>query len=260
MAHLQFVCRTSDSSATSVQSRTCGIDHRRTHISVVDPARAGLNSADVIPIFEKMGREGMSERVRRHALGDPRPSDRPLHGSLDECVIDVMPGLFAGPPVDPPTPLWEHELPPPFRSSILEELGLLPTRSPARLSLRGCLLVAWHGVHSPTSELVRSRSDLQRNTSSVHRKSITPLATLVNPFACLSQSHPACPRLWLRPQDGWTSPLPYQSPRDIAPCIPTERRLSCRNVAGLRSSRLAEALRCCAEHSPHTGHRESEMR
>ncbi len=59
----------------------------------------------------------MSKPVGRHVLRDSRPADRRLHRALNECVIDVMPALFAGLPVAPPAPLWEHELPPPFRSS-----------------------------------------------------------------------------------------------------------------------------------------------
>ena len=58
-----------------------------------------------------MRRKRVPERVGRHVLRDPRPANRALNGSLNECVIDVVPTLFASLPVYPPTPLREYELP-----------------------------------------------------------------------------------------------------------------------------------------------------
>ncbi len=71
-----------------------GIDHRGTHILV---SKQLLNRADVVSIFEQMGRETVPECVAVYWLVDSRQIHGFFNRPLQTTLMDVMPSCFTCP-------------------------------------------------------------------------------------------------------------------------------------------------------------------
>ena len=110
---LQSIRRTVYTPAASVQHMR--IDHRGADITV---AKEFLNRADVVPVFEKMGRKRMSERMRCSGLGDSRLMNGLLHNPLQNSFMHVMSTLFPGNSIGEVTTSWKDPLPSPFLAGI----------------------------------------------------------------------------------------------------------------------------------------------
>jgi hypothetical protein len=73
-----------------------------------------LNGADVVPVLEQMGGEGVTQGVGRGALRDPDPSHCPFDHALEDGLVQVVLMPLAGVPVHIKTRRWEDPLPHPF--------------------------------------------------------------------------------------------------------------------------------------------------
>ena len=68
-----------------------GVDHRRGNIAV---AQKLLNGADVVPVFEQVGRERVPKGVALGVLEDPGTTHRILHRALGNGFVgSVLPWL-----------------------------------------------------------------------------------------------------------------------------------------------------------------------
>jgi hypothetical protein len=85
-----------------------------------------LDSADVVARLEEMGGEAVAKGVARSGLGEARPDDGFVDGSLEERLIDVVATLGLGPFVEPPAFLGEDPLPGPVGRGVgvLESQGV----------------------------------------------------------------------------------------------------------------------------------------
>ena len=68
-----------------------GIDHGRPYIGIAEQL---LDRTDVIVCLQKMGGEGVAERVRGHALGELSLPDGKIHRILKARVMYVVPPLL----------------------------------------------------------------------------------------------------------------------------------------------------------------------
>jgi hypothetical protein len=84
----------------------------------VTMAEEFLDSADVVAGFEEMGGEAVAKGVARSGLGEARPDDGFVDGSLEERLIDVVATLGLGRFVDPPAFLGEDPLPGPVGRGV----------------------------------------------------------------------------------------------------------------------------------------------
>ena len=70
-----------------------------------------LDGADVVARAQQLGREGMSKRVRRRRVDDPREAHRLAHVLLDDGFMQVMPVADAGVAIGVVGGRWEDVLP-----------------------------------------------------------------------------------------------------------------------------------------------------
>src|SRR5437870_1259056 len=87
------------------------IDHRGADVVV---AQQFLDGADVAAVFEQMGGEGVSKRVRCSAFAEPRPPNSVEHGALQDRLVQVMTAALARSPVDIEPSSGKRPLPRPF--------------------------------------------------------------------------------------------------------------------------------------------------
>ena len=73
------VDRTADSRRTTVED--VGVDHRCFDASM---AQEFLDRSDIVPVFEEVGGEGMSERMASCPIGQIRFRDGVFHGFLNK--------------------------------------------------------------------------------------------------------------------------------------------------------------------------------
>jgi hypothetical protein len=66
-----------------------GVDHRRADIGV---AEEFLHRADVVAVFEQVGRKRMAEGVAAGPLGDSALAHGIGHGALDDGFVEVEAG------------------------------------------------------------------------------------------------------------------------------------------------------------------------
>ena len=106
----QPVRRTPNPQSTPVQH--VRVYHRRAHDRV--PQKL-LQRPDVVPVFEQVGRERVTERVTGRPLRDPRFPYATLHGTLHRTLhrglVQVMPAALAGRRVPVFAARREHPLP-----------------------------------------------------------------------------------------------------------------------------------------------------
>ena len=77
--------------AASIQDMC--IDHRGRHVLVSEEF---LDRPNVVPVFKKMGCEGMAKRVATGRLGDSSLASGFFDGLLNDGFMQVMSVLFAG--------------------------------------------------------------------------------------------------------------------------------------------------------------------
>src|SRR5947209_490319 len=77
-------------------------------------AQQFLDGADVAAVFEQMGGEGVSKRVRCSAFAEPRPPNSVEHGALQDRLVQVMTAALARSPVDIEPSSGKRPLPRPF--------------------------------------------------------------------------------------------------------------------------------------------------
>jgi hypothetical protein len=57
-----------------------------------------LDGSDIVAVLEEMRRERVTEGMGTRALGRPRLTDSPLHGPLQDRLVQVMASALAGNP------------------------------------------------------------------------------------------------------------------------------------------------------------------
>jgi len=81
-------------------------------------AKQFLDSPDIIPTFQKVGGEGMSERVTADTLGDAGPGNGFVDCTLHEGRIDVVSALNTSDGILPTPLLGKHPLPRPIDTGV----------------------------------------------------------------------------------------------------------------------------------------------
>src|SRR5437867_7736212 len=91
------------------------VDHRGADVLV---AEQFLNGTDVVPIFEEMGGERVTEGVAGRWLRDPRSADRVFHRSLEHGLMEMVTATLAGLGVHVKTRGRKYPLPPQFAPGV----------------------------------------------------------------------------------------------------------------------------------------------
>ena len=77
-----------------------------------------LNGADVVPVLEQVGREGVAQGVRCGPLRDPGSADRTFHDPLENGLVQVVPTPLARVPVQIEACRGEDPLPHPLPARV----------------------------------------------------------------------------------------------------------------------------------------------
>jgi hypothetical protein len=91
------------------------VDHRRRHIRVTEQL---LDRPDVVPVLEKVRREGVPERVASHSLRRAARQRRRSNRTLQTLLVHVMPSPNSAPRIDRQLPGRKQPLPRPLASRI----------------------------------------------------------------------------------------------------------------------------------------------
>src|SRR6266542_3437395 len=69
------------------------VDLRGAHVAVPEEL---LDGSDIVPVLAQMGREGVTQCVRRGPLRDPGTADRTFHYALEHGLVQVVPPPLVG--------------------------------------------------------------------------------------------------------------------------------------------------------------------
>ena len=109
------------------------MDHRGADIAVAEQL---LYGADVGPVLEQMGGEGMAEGVAGGTLGEARLPDGLFHRTLEYRFVEVMAAPLAGLRIAVGPGRREYPLPRPLAPSMWVLAGQRPRQlHPARAAL-----------------------------------------------------------------------------------------------------------------------------
>lgn len=91
------------------------VDHGRADVLV---SKQFLDRSDVVAGLKQVCGKGMPERMASHALDEVCLAHRFLYCPLENCLVDVVPSLFAGLGILPAVLLRENPLPTPLLRRI----------------------------------------------------------------------------------------------------------------------------------------------
>ena len=92
-----------------------GVDLGGFHVAV---AEEFLDGADIVAVFDEVGREGVAKGVAAYPFGDAGFEDGLVDGALEDRFVHMVAALGAGLGVAPAALLREHPLPGPFGSAV----------------------------------------------------------------------------------------------------------------------------------------------
>ena len=107
--------RRAQHAATAGAIQHVRVDHRRRHIRVTEQL---LDRPDVVPVLEKVRREGVPERVASHSLRRAARQRRRSNRTLQTLLVHVMPSPNSAPQIDRQLPGRKQPLPRPLASRI----------------------------------------------------------------------------------------------------------------------------------------------
>ena len=109
-------------------SRRCPVEHVRVDLCGADVpvAEELLDGADVVPVLEQVGGEGVAQGVRCGSLRDPGSAHRAFHDPLENGLVQVVPATLAGVPVHIEACRGEDPLPYPLPARV----RILPPMQP----------------------------------------------------------------------------------------------------------------------------------
>lgn len=105
-----------------------GVDHGRLHALVTQEF---LQGPDVVAGRQKVGREGVAQRMAGRGLGDPRCPHRRVESALDPSLVKVMTPPFARAGVLREGGSGKYILPSPFARGT----GVFPIQSVGEVDL-----------------------------------------------------------------------------------------------------------------------------